>query len=71
MSRKYSNIESVGRFMYIFMEYRKDLCKKWCFLRSVGRICQKYGKIESVASFMYIFVKYRKDLLKKMVFADD
>ena len=31
MSRKYSNIESVGRFMYIFTECRKDLCKKMVF----------------------------------------
>ena len=36
---KYSNTESVGRFMFIFMECRKDLSKKWCFLRSVGRVC--------------------------------
>ena len=39
LCQKYSNIESVGRFMFIFMECRKDLSKKWCFLRSVGRVC--------------------------------
>ena len=32
LCQKYSNIESVGRFMFIFTECRKDLCKKWYFL---------------------------------------
>ena len=41
MSQKYGNIESVGRFVYIFTECRKDLCQNWCFLRSVGRVCVK------------------------------
>ena len=39
LCQKYGRIESVGWFMYILTEC---LSKKWCFLQSIGKVCQKY-----------------------------